>query len=154
VDRSFCPHRSVSTEGRIKCDKIEAGDKEVCPALCHHCPARTCDCQHLRFSLEKIALTPITVRWATGLIEVWDNEPPHISFLTSACSVKATPVVSPAECLACSLRLSWRTEVALHHPVPDASIPLSDNVLLFPRPPCKKPGLPRALASEEVPGVR
>jgi hypothetical protein len=146
VDSRSCPHRSVSIEGRINCDKIAADDNEVCPALCHTCPARTCDCQHLRFSLEKIVLTPITVRWATGLVEVWDNEPARISFLRSACSLTAAPVVSPAECLGCSLRLSWRTEVALHYAMPDASVPLADNVLVFPRPPYNRPGLPRALA--------
>lgn len=146
MDRSSCPHRYVSIEGRIKCDKIAAGDNEVCPALCHHCPARTCDCQHLRFSLEKIVLTPITVRWATGLVEVWDNEPPRISFLRSACSVKATPVVSPAECLGCHLRLSWQTEVPLHLIVPDVNVPLADNVLPFRNPTRTQPGVPRALA--------
>ena len=146
MDRSSCPHRSASIEGHIRCDKIAAGDNEVSPALCHHCPARTCDCQHLRFSLAKIVLTPITVRYATGLVEVWDNEPPRISFLHSACSVKATPVVSPAECLGCSLRLSWRTEVPHHDTLPDVNIPLANNVLLFPNPPHRQPGVPRALA--------
>jgi hypothetical protein len=146
VDMGSCPHRSVSIEGRIKCARIAAGDDEVYPALCHQCPARRCDCQHLRFALEKIVLTPITVRWATGLVEVWDEQPPHVSFVRSACSLKTTPVVSPAECLACCLRLSWQMAVSPHHTVPDFATTLADNVLPFIRRPHKQPGVPCALA--------
>jgi len=146
VDSGFCPHRSVSIDGRIQCVKIAVGDNEVSPALCQQCPALNCDCQFLRFALEKIVLTPITARWATGLVEVWDDQPPRITFRRSACSLKATPIISPAECLGCSLRLSWQTEAPLHHAVPEVSILFADNVLPFPNPPHKQPGLPRALA--------
>lgn len=146
MDRGSCPHRSVSIEGRIKCDKIEAGDNEVHPALCHQCPARRCECQHLRFALEKIVLTPVTVRWATGLVEIWDDQPPRVSLVRSACSLKTTPVVSPAECLCCSLRLSWPMEASHHRAVPDVTTPLADNVLPFIRRPHKQPGVPCTLA--------
>ncbi|MGB9299150.1 MAG: hypothetical protein WCD51_01010 [Anaerolineae bacterium] len=146
MDMGSCRHRSVSIEGRITCDKIAAGDNEVHPALCHQCPARRCDCQHLRFALEKIVLTPVTVRWATGVVEVWDNQPPSVSFLRSACSLETTPVVSPDECLARCLRLSWQMEASHHHTVPDATTQLADNVLPFIRRPHKQPGVPCTLA--------
>jgi hypothetical protein len=146
VDTGICPHRAVSADGRIKCDKIVNGDGEVFPALCQQCPALESDCQHLCFALKKIVLTPITVRWATGHVEVWDDEPPRVSFVRSACSLKAAPVVSPAECLGCGLKLSWHMEVPLRNTLPEVSIPLADNVLPFPNPPHRQPGVPRALA--------
>ena len=142
MDIGSCPHRSVSIEGRIKCDKIEAGGNEVHSALCHQCPARRCDCQHLCFALEKIVLTPITVRWATGLVEVWDDQPPRVSFLRSACALKKTTIASHVECLACSLRQAWAAETPDQRAVHQIRAPLADNVLPFVRPLREEPSLP------------
>ena len=129
-----CPHRRVSADGHITCDKIALGERDVSPDICHHCPARICDCQHLRFSLEKIALTPITVRWISGHVEVWDDDPPRVFFLRSACEVKTTPVKSPGDCLSCSLRKSCLPEAPRELAIPDTGFAPSDNVLPFVRP--------------------
>jgi hypothetical protein len=142
VPQRPCPHRSVLDDGRVTCDKIALGDHEVSTAICDDCPARASNCQHLRFSLEKIALTPITVRWASGRMEVWDDQPPRVSFLRSACVLKKTPVASHLECLACSLRQASAAQTidqpAVHQPV----VPLADNVLPFVRSLHQEPSLP------------
>jgi hypothetical protein len=143
VPQRPCPHRSVSEDGRLTCDKIALGDHEVSPAICDNCPARACDCQHLRFSLEKVTLTPITVRWASGRTEVWDDQPPRVSFLRSACALKKTPVASPAVCLACcSLRQAWAVETLDQPAAHQAVLPLADNVLPFVRSLHREPSLP------------
>jgi len=142
VPQRPCQHRSVSEDGRVTCDKIIVGDDEVSPQVCANCPASASDCQHLRFCLEKIALTPITVRWASGRMEVWDDQPPRVSFLRAACALKATPVLSPADCLDCASRHSVvpeTTEQAIVSPVPVA---LGDNVIPFVRPLHQEPSLP------------
>jgi hypothetical protein len=136
-----CPSRSVLDDGRIKCDKIALGDHDVSPAICEHCPAPACDCQHLRFSLEKITLTPITVRRASGHVEVWDDQEPRVSFLRSACALKTTPVTSPADCLACCMRLSWMGQSADQSVVTQMAMALGDNVIPFVRPPRSRPGV-------------
>jgi hypothetical protein len=134
VQGGSCPHRRVSADGDITCDKIALGDRDVSPDICHHCPARICDCQHLRFSLEKIALTPITVRWLSGRLEVWDDDPPRVLFLRSACEVKTIPVESPGDCLSCSQRKSWLPEAPRELALPETTFAPADNVLPFVRP--------------------
>jgi hypothetical protein len=106
-DRSvngLCEYRSVAADGRIICTKITSGDNEVSPNLCRNCPAKTIACQHLRFSLQKSSPSAIVVRYATGRTEVWNDEPPSVSFLHAACAAKVAPITSPKECAACSLR--------------------------------------------------
>jgi len=139
---SCCPHRSVLDDGRIKCEKITIGDHEVSPALCFQCPAAACDCQNLRFSLEKITLTPITVRRANGHVDVWDDQAPQVSFLRSACALKTAPVSSRADCLACSMRLSWIGQTPHQPAVTQPTVALGDNVIPFVRPPRTRPGVP------------
>jgi hypothetical protein len=142
VTQRPCHHRSVSEDGRVTCDKILAGDQEVSPQVCDDCPANASDCQHLRYCLEKTALTPITVRWASGRMEVWDNQPARVSFLRAACALKTTPILSPSDCLDCPLRQSVLTETidrAIVSPVP---VTLGDNVLPFVRPLRQEPSLP------------
>jgi hypothetical protein len=102
----LCEHRSVAADGRIVCAKITLGDNEVSPNLCRDCPAKTIACQHLRFSLKKSSPSAIVVRYAGGRTEVWNDEPPSISFSRAACAAKVAPVTSPKECAACSLRLT------------------------------------------------
>ena len=137
-----CQYRSVSDDGRIACHKIVTGDNEVSPQICYHCPARACNCQHLRFSLDKVALTPITVRWPSGRVEVWDSQPPRVSFLRSACATRTTPITSPADCQTCSMRLGWSVEIPEQPAVRQVPLALGDNVLPFIRPLRKEPTVP------------
>jgi len=142
VPQRPCQQRSVSEDGRVTCDKIVMGDHEVSPQVCDDCPATICNCQFLRFALEKTALTPITVRWASGRMEVWDDQPPRVSFLRAACSLKTTRVLSPTDCLDCPLRHSvvpTTTDQPAVSPVPLA---LGDNVIPFVRPLHQEPSLP------------
>ncbi len=103
MPRHACEHRQVSDDGRIICSKIVQGDNQISPGLCRSCPARACDCEHLRFSLKKQCLSPIIVRWGNGLTEIWDDQPPAVSFLHSACSLRSIPISSPADCIGCVL---------------------------------------------------
>lgn len=98
-----CPHRSVAKDGRIICKMILSGDNEVSPNLCHDCPARAIACDQLRFSLQKMSSHPIIVRYATGRVEVLDDQPSRIAFLRAACQEKVMPVNTPLECTRCEL---------------------------------------------------
>jgi hypothetical protein len=109
-DNGLCPNRSVADDGRIVCAKIVQGDNEVSPNLCRDCPARSVSCDNLRFSLQKSSPSPIVVRYNGGHTEVWDNDPPSISFYRAACAVKVMPVTSPKECAGCALRLAAQPE--------------------------------------------
>jgi len=99
----ICSHRSVATDGRIVCDIIALGDSEISANLCRDCPAKAIACEHLRFSLQKMASSPITVRYATGRVEVLDDHPPRIAFLRAACVEKVAPINSPRECVGCAM---------------------------------------------------
>jgi hypothetical protein len=144
VQTVSCPSRSVLDDGRIECQKIATGDREVSPAICDQCAAAACACQHLRFSLEKIALTPITVRQANGHVEVWDDQAPRVSFLRGACALKTAPVSTPADCLACSMRLAWPSEAPNQRFVPPVVEALGDNVIPFVKPLRTRAGVPCA----------
>ena len=98
-----CPHRNVSDDGRIICKMIGVGDNEVIPLLCRDCPMQAISCDHLRCSLQKIAPTPITVRYVTGRVEILDNEPAQVTFLRAACVKRVMPVNSPVKCAGCGL---------------------------------------------------
>lgn len=100
---STCQYRSVAQDGRITCKAISLGDNEVSPNLCRECPVKAIACDHLRFSLQKIASSPITVRYATGRVEVLDDQPSRIAFLRAACAEKVVPINSPIECAHCVL---------------------------------------------------
>ncbi len=99
-----CTHRSVARDGRIVCSKITQGNNEVSPNLCRDCPARQVACDKLRFSLEKSSPSPIVVRYGNGHSEVWNDEPPRISFLRAACAARIAPISDPRQCAACALR--------------------------------------------------
>ena len=73
--------------------------------LCRACPVAQINCQHLRAGLEKKVSTPITVRFATGRVEVWDDAPPTIDFKQAACAAKTMPIQSPRDCSGCPIRL-------------------------------------------------
>ncbi len=99
-----CPHRQVDDTGRILCGLIRGGDREVSVNLCRACPVPQINCQHLRASMQKKVSTPITVRFATGRVEVWDDEPATIGFKRAACAEKTMPINSPRDCQGCPLR--------------------------------------------------
>ncbi len=100
-----CQFRQVDVQGRILCHLIKGGDREVSVNLCRACPVQHINCQHLRAGLEKHTSTPITVRFATGRVEVWDDEPPTIDFKQAACAAKTMPIQSPRDCVGCPIRL-------------------------------------------------
>jgi hypothetical protein len=131
VSGSACPHCAVKEDGCITCQKIAGADTEVSPAICQHCPARACDCGFLRFTLSKIVLTPVTVRWADGRVEVWNSQPPRVLFLRSACALKKTPLASSLDCLGCAWRRSPVTMAPKPPADPQVRLPVNDNVLPF-----------------------
>ena len=102
---SPCSFRQVDNHGRILCNLIKGGDREVSVNLCRVCPVQAINCQHLRASLEKKISTPLTVRFATGRVEVWDDEPPGIEFKQAACAAKTMPIHSPRDCAGCPIRM-------------------------------------------------
>ena len=100
-----CQHRTVDDNGRILCGLIKGGDRGVTVNLCRDCPIPMINCQHLRAEMKKKVSTPITIRYATGRVEVWDDEAPTIGFKQAACAVKTMPVNSPRDCAGCPIRL-------------------------------------------------
>lgn len=100
-----CHFRQVDPHGRILCNVIKGGDREVSVQLCRACPVSQINCQNLRAGLEKKVSTPITVRFATGRVEVWDDAPPTVEFKQAACSAKTMPIHSPRDCAGCPIRL-------------------------------------------------
>ncbi|MBM4466223.1 MAG: hypothetical protein FJ014_11835 [Chloroflexi bacterium] len=104
LTNKICQYRSVARDGRIVCTKIVEGDNEVSPNLCRDCPARQVSCDKLRFSLQKFSPSPIVVRYGNGHSEVWNDEPPRISFLQAACAARIAPVSDPRRCAVCALR--------------------------------------------------
>jgi hypothetical protein len=129
----LCEHRSVAADGRIICAKITLGDNEVSPNLCRNCPAKTIACRHLCFSLQKSSPSAIVVRYAGGRTEVWNDEPPSVSFLHAACAAKVAPISSPKECAACSLRLTTLPQPQAREKVAQRK-PRGGKVVPFPQP--------------------
>lgn len=125
-----CLYRSVGQDGRIVCKAISVGDNEVSPNLCRECPVKMIGCDQLRFSLQKVASRPITVRYVTGRTEVLDDQPPRITFLRAACAKTVAPVSSPVECGRCVHRCET---VAASVVAPAAGANAQGKVIAFPR---------------------
>ncbi len=104
-----CPHRSVSKDGRVVCAKIHQGDDSLSPNLCQRCPFRTIDCAHLRFSLRLSSPSPLVVRF-NGRTEIWDDDPPRLSFAQAACAALALPIEQCHGCSTCPLREAVQCE--------------------------------------------
>lgn len=100
-----CQFRQVDNHGRILCNVIKGGDREVSVNLCRACPVSQINCQNLRAGLEKKVSTPITVRFATGRVEVWDDLPASVEFKQAACAAKTMPIHSPRDCAGCPIRV-------------------------------------------------
>lgn len=100
-----CQFRQVDTQGRILCGLVKGGDREVSESLCRACPVQVINCQNLRAGLEKKISTPITVRFATGRVEVWNDAPTSMDFKQAACAAKTMPIHSPRDCAGCPLRV-------------------------------------------------
>jgi hypothetical protein len=107
MSNDACQWRKVLDDGRVICSKIVLGDREVSASLCSGCPAMACNCQHLRFSLQKHSVRPVVVRWGNGHTEIWDDELPVLSFLRSACAVRSVPISSVHACVECYSREGW-----------------------------------------------
>ena len=129
----LCEHRSVAADGRIVCARITLGDNLVSPNLCRNCPAKTIACQNLRFSLQKSSPSAIVVRYVNGRTEVWNDEPPSVSFLHAACAANVAPISSPRECAACSLRLTTLPQPQVREKVARRK-PREGKVVPFPQP--------------------
>ncbi|TEU16451.1 MAG: hypothetical protein E3J21_10690 [Anaerolineales bacterium] len=129
----LCEHRSVAADGRIVCAKVTLGDNEVSPNLCRNCPAKTIACHHLCFSLQKSSPSAIVVRYAGGRTEVWNDEPPSVSFLRAACAAKVAPIASAKECAACSLRLTTVPQPQVREKAARRK-PREGKVVPFPQP--------------------
>jgi len=125
-----CRYSGVANDGRITCRKIVQGDNEVSPNLCRDCPAKSVCCDNLRFSLEKTSPSPIVVRYNGGHTEVWDNDPPSISFYRAACVVKVMPITSPKECAGCALRLATQPQPVRRN----REVTRRGKVVPFPQP--------------------
>lgn len=98
-----CPYRQVTDEGRILCDKIKSGDREVSPAICRACPIAQINCAHLRATLANQVHPPLTVRYGNGKTEIWDAPAPPIALERAACSAKVIPILSPRDCAGCPI---------------------------------------------------
>lgn len=102
---STCNFRQFDDQGRILCDLIKGGDHEVSVQLCSVCPVSEINCQNLRAGLEKAVSIPITVRFANGRVEVWDDIPPTIEFKRAACAAKTMPIHSTRDCMGCPIQV-------------------------------------------------
>lgn len=100
-----CSYRQVDEGGRILCGLIKSGDREVSINLCRACPVPQINCQHLRATMQKQIPNPITVRFATGRVEVWNGDAPTISFQRAACAEKTMQINSPRDCVGCPLQM-------------------------------------------------
>lgn len=112
-----CPFRQVDNEGRILCDKIKTGDREVSPNICRVCPINAINCAHLRATLDHRARLPITVRYGNGRTEIWDDVEPSIALERAACSAKVIPISSPRDCAGCALRQPMITAIETRQPI-------------------------------------
>lgn len=101
----ICLNRAVSKDGRVICSRITRGDSTVTSAHCRECPARACRCSHLRFTLHKVESCPITVRYSTGRVEVWNDHAPAVRFVHAGCAERGTEIHGPEQCASCLLRL-------------------------------------------------
>jgi len=131
----LCEHRTVAEDGRIFCQKITAGDNEVTPNVCRNCPFLTINCGHLRFTLRQTAATSIVVRYGNGRTQVWDDEPPRVTFLRAACAARVMPVESPKQCAGCSLRTCTVGQAAVRTAEPQerpATVSGRGKVVAFP----------------------
>ena len=100
----YCENRTVSEDGKVTCKKIARGDREVSLAMCEVCPAASCNCGHLRFSLEKEGDTSVVIRYGNGRTEVLEGGPTRVRFTKSACAAQLRPVDTRKDCAGCPLR--------------------------------------------------
>ena len=124
-----CEHRAVSRDGRIICEKIVDGDREVSPNICRDCPYKQVNCAHLRFSLRLHCPSPLVVRH-NGRTEVWDDGPPQLALQRAACSERVMPIHGPRACESCPMRQPLRDATAEHRPRPAPLV--GGKVVSFP----------------------
>jgi hypothetical protein len=128
----YCQHRGVSDEGKVTCKKIARGDNEVLLSICEACPAASCNCGHLRFSLEKENDSAVVIRYGNGKTEVLEAAPSGVRFTKSACAAQLRPVDTRTDCVGCPLRSNG----FVHDVVPAVQVessPLRAKIVAFPR---------------------
>jgi hypothetical protein len=103
MERKPCTHRYVDEAGRILCNKVQDGDRQVSPTICRSCPIAEIDCVHLRASLTQATRSPILVRFGNGKTQLWDDPVAPLSFQHAACAAKTVPICSSLDCAGCSL---------------------------------------------------
>jgi hypothetical protein len=130
---TYCEHRGVSEDGKVTCRKIARGDSEVSLAICQACPAASCNCGHLRFSLEKQTESSIIIRYGNGRSEVMDLGPGGVRFTKSACAAQMRPVDTRKDCAGCPLRSDGFAHDVLP-PAQVSTVPARATVIAFPRP--------------------
>jgi len=129
---TYCQHRGVSEEGKVSCRKIARGDNEVSLSLCAACPAASCNCGHLRFSLEKEGESSVVIRYGNGKTDLLEGGPSGVRFTKSACAAQMRSVDTRSDCAGCPLR----SDGFVHSVIPPARIeamPARAKVIPFPR---------------------
>jgi len=158
MDASFviCSHKTVAEDGRMLCQKIVRGDREVTAALCAACPAVGATpmvpqrdmsvtlggntkvapyCRHLRFSLEKEHRGAILVRYGNGKTVVWEEHPPVLRFARAACALRLVPLCSAAECAACPERAAAVPRMVGRGMAMGVALPVCSPGKVIPLPP-------------------
>lgn len=104
MQKHTCEYGKVWGDDDIVCSRTMLGDSRVSPNLCRECPARACNWEHLRFSVENPSLFPIVIRWVNGHSQTWNNQSADVSLIRSPCEAKAIRISSPRDCVGCALR--------------------------------------------------
>lgn len=109
-----CPYRLVDSDGRILCNQVKTGERQVSAETCQACPVAEIDCVHLRATLHHKSCAPLTVRWGNGKNEVWSDPAPYLILERAACVVKTIPILSPHDCAGCTLRQALIPAATIH----------------------------------------
>jgi hypothetical protein len=128
----YCQHRGVSEEGKVTCKKIARGDNEVSLTICEACPAASCNCGHLRFSLEKESDSAVVIRYGNGKTEVLEAGPSGVRLTKSACAAQLRPVDTRSDCVGCPLRGNGFVHDVLP-PVQVDRAPARAKIVAFPK---------------------
>jgi len=129
-----CGFRQVAEDGRIFCQKIRVGEREVTPGVCRTCPVAGIGCEHLRFTLEQVEAKRLVVRYGNGREEVWDDGPARVEFVQAACAAKVMPISGAGDCRGCAMRRCGGQEVVGAPPPEPRLVKKRPAVAAAPRP--------------------
>jgi len=110
---SPCPYRQVDVEGRILCNQIKTGEREVAAPSAASARSPQIDCTHLRATLNHQSSNPLTVRWGNGRTEIWHDAAPPLHSYAPLARPKTIPIISPGDCRGCTLHKSLVTPDAI-----------------------------------------